>query len=217
MQQLAENLWLMRFPLRLVGTEIGRTVSIIRLRSGDLVIHSTAPFATDDVKGIAKLGTPKWLLDVTLFHDTCAKGARAMFPSAAYLAPEGFPYASQRLIPPPPEWDGELEILELAGMPAVREHVMFHKPSRTLIVADIVFNFGPNASPWTRFFFRFAAGVRTFPGMSRMFRFSIRDPDAFRASVRKMFEWDFDRLIVAHGEMIASDAKAKLGAALNVI
>ncbi len=214
MQQLAENLWIMRFPLGLLGTQVGRTVSIVRLHTGELVIHSTAPFTPGDVDAICKLGTPGWLLDATRFHDTFAEVGRAMFPSTAYLAPEGFAVPCDPLSPAPAAWRGELEVVPLAGMPGVREHVFFHAPSRTLIVADLVFNFGTSATAWTRFFFRWAAGIRQYPGVSRLFRLSIRDRDAFNQSVRQMMQWDFDRLIVGHGDIIESGAKAKLSAAL---
>src|SRR5688572_8279859 len=101
MQQLAENLWVMRFPLGLLGTQIGRTVSIIRLRTAELVIHSTAPFTPGEVDAICKLGSPRWLLDATRFHDTFARLGHAMFPTSAYLAPEGFAVPGEPLRPAP--------------------------------------------------------------------------------------------------------------------
>jgi len=214
MRQIAENLWLMRLPLRLLGAQIGRAVTIIRLGTGELVIHTTAPFTPADVDAICKLGTARWLVDATLFHDTCARTGRAMFPAVTYLAPEGFPVACEPLSAPPPQaWAGELDVLELKGMPSVREHVFFHRPSRTLIVADLLFNFGPNASAWTRFVFRWGAGIRRFPGIGRLFRLSIRDRDAFNDSVSKMMQWDFDHLVVGHGDIIETGARAKLKAA----
>jgi hypothetical protein len=215
MQPLAENLWVIRFPLRLLGTQIGRTVTVVRLRSGELVIHSTGPFTPRDLDAICKLGQPKWLMDATLFHDAFSKAGRAMFPSSVYLAPNGFQAPCEPLTPPPQAWAGELDVLELQGMPSVREYVFFHRPSRTLIVADLVFNFGATATPWTHFVFRWGAGIRQYPAMGRLFRMSIRDRKAFNESVRQMMDWDFDRLVMAHGDVIESGAKAKLATALG--
>jgi hypothetical protein len=204
---------------------MGRTVTVMRLSSGRLVIHSTAPFTKEDVKDINALGQPAWLTEATLFHDSFATAGRAAFPNLPYLVPQGFqrsvgissspsPHPAF-LHTPPPEWRGELEVLELEGMPKVREHVFFHRPTHTLIVADLVFNFGPHATAWTRWFFRWAGGIVEFPGMSRLFRGSVRAPAAFARSVQLMMQWDFDRLIVGHGEIIHSGAKAKLAAALS--
>lgn len=218
MTTVAENIRVMRFPHSLLGTQLGRTVTVITLQSAATVVHSTAPFSPADVREISAHGQPVTLLDATLFHDTFARAGRAAFPQARYLAPEGFAklsgIATETLPPIFPEWRGELEVMRLEGMPKVREHVCLHVPTRTLIVADLVFNFGPSATRWTRFFFRHVSGIRSYPGVSRIFRAMIRDRAAFAQSVRRMLEWDFDRVIVGHGEIIEAGGKDRLAAAL---
>src|SRR4051812_13144867 len=87
---LAKNLWLLAYPLKMLGADLRRNVTLIRLHSGKLVIHSTAPFTPEDVAAIRALGEPGWLLDGILRHDTFAKEGRAAFPDIPYLAPEGF-------------------------------------------------------------------------------------------------------------------------------
>ncbi|MBA2269197.1 MAG: hypothetical protein H0W20_01190 [Chthoniobacterales bacterium] len=220
MEQVAENVWVMRFPLRLLGVAIGRNVTIIRLASGKIVIHSTAPFMPADVAAIRQVGEPGWLLDATRFHDSFVEEGRAAFPAVPYLAPgdlaKGTAGETAPLTPAPSEWAGELEVLELDGMPKVREHVMFHRPSRTLIVGDVLFNFGRGASGWTRFFARHVMRLKEFIGMSPFFRLMIRDRDAFRSSVAAMMRWDFDRVIVGHGEIIARGGKERLRDVLSL-
>ena len=216
-QKVAENIWVLRFPLSLLGTRLGRTVTVIRLDSGELVIHSTSPFAPAGVTAIKALGRPAWLIEATLFHDTFAEAGRAALPDIPYLVPDGFPSrrgGTNPLRAPPPAWAGNLAMLPLDGMTKVREHVFLHLPSRTLIVADLVFNFGPQATAWTRWFFRWPAGIRQYPGISRIFVAGVRDRTAFASSVSRMMQWDFDRLIVGHGEIFESGAKPKLAAAL---
>jgi hypothetical protein len=210
----------LQYPLRVLGAQLGRTVTIVRLRSGELIIHSTGPFTSEDVKEIRALGRPSWLLDVTLMHDTCACSGRSAFPDVPYFVPEGFPAKDgeiQSLRNPPAAWADEFAVLPVEGMPRVREYVAFHRPSRTLIVGDLVFNFGPNATRWTRWFFLKLGGVNQFPGISRLYRMSIRDREAFRASVKKIMQWDFDRLIAGHGDIVENGGKAKLQAALAAI
>lgn len=211
---------MLQYPLRVLGAQLGRTVTIVRLRSGELIIHSTAPFAPEDVKQIHALGKPSWLMDVTLMHDTCACTGRAAFPDLPYFVPEGFPGKDaplQSLRNPPATWANEFEILPVEGMPRVQEYLCYHRPSRTLIVGDLVFNFGPGATPWTRFFFLKLGGVKQFPGISRLYRMSIRDREAFRSSMNRILEWDFDRVIAGHGDIIECGGKGKLQAALAAI
>lgn len=217
MEQVSENLWVLRYPLRVLGAQLGRTVTVIRLASGELVIHSTAPFTSSDAGSIRALGRPAWLLDATLFHDTFAAAGCAAFPETRFAAPAGFSFATEQgfsLGTPPSEWRNQVEVLALEGIPRLREHVFFHRPTRTLIVADLVFNFGPEHSAWTHWFFRWGGDIREFPGMSRLFRTCIKDRTAFASSLQRMMQWDFERLIVGHGDIIGIGAKAKLASAL---
>lgn len=43
----------------------------------------------------------------------------------------------------------------------------------------------------------------------------VEDEAALKASIARMMQWDFDRLIVGHGQPILSGAKAQLAAALT--
>jgi hypothetical protein len=44
MKKPAENIWVLPYSLRLFGADLRRMVTVIRLRSGELIIHSTGPF-----------------------------------------------------------------------------------------------------------------------------------------------------------------------------
>jgi hypothetical protein len=75
MIQLAKNLWVISYPLSILGTSHGRSVSIIRLSSGRLVLHSMAPFSPGDLAQIRALGEPAWLVEAMMLHDTREEGA----------------------------------------------------------------------------------------------------------------------------------------------
>ena len=214
---LAIDLWIQHFPLNLLGGQQGRVTTIIRLSSGQLVIHSTAPFSPADVAGIKALGTPGWLVEAMLGHNTYAKEGRAAFPDIPYLAPPGFPQAgklgAEPLLPVPRQWAGEIEVIPLEGMPMVNEHALFHAPTRTLIVADLIYNFAPTHG-WAAFFQRTLIDVKHSPDVGRHVRFLVRDPGAFARSVEQVMAWDFDRVIVGHSQPILSGGKAALREAL---
>ena len=218
MQFIAENLWIKRFPLNLMGGRQGRVVTIIRLTSGQLIIHSTGPFTRADVTEIETLGDPGWMTDTMLRHDTFAKQGRAAFPNIPYLVPEGFAELAhvngKLLLPPPPAWASEVEVLLIDGMPNAKEHVFLHKPSRTLIVADLVFNFGPSTG-WTAFFRSILMGVSTHPDAARLYPMLVKDRDPYDRSVRELLTWDFDRIIVGHNEVVETNGKACLKKALE--
>lgn len=219
MRSLAEHLWLLPYPLRLLGADLRRNVAVIRLKSGDLVIHSTGPFTAEDAAAIRALGNPAWMLDAMLRHDTFTKEALAAFPKIPYLGPAGYEQVVhvpvQPLFPAPAAWGDELQVARLEGVPSMDEHAVFHAPSRTLIVADLLFNFGADASWWTHLLLSLAVGVKHNPGMSRSFKFTLKDRPAFQRSLAAVLAWDFDRIIVGHGDVIERNGKAALGNALR--
>jgi hypothetical protein len=219
MNLIAPGLWTLHYPLSILGTGHGRTVTVIRLASGKLLIHSMAPFTAADIAAIRSLGEPAWLLEAMLLHDTYAAEGRRAFPDLPFLGPPGFSevvgFPVQPLLPAPAEWADEIRVIPLAGAPRLEEHLVLHLPSRTLILADLIFNFPADERGWDRFFHRHIAGFRRYPGMSRIFKWCIKDQDAFRASLREVLACDFDRIIPGHGEVITHDGRALLHRAMQ--
>lgn len=218
MKSLAPDLWIQRFPLSVLGTSHGRTVTVMKLPSGKLVIHSMAPFSDDDLVAIRALGEPGWLVEAMLLHDTYAAEGRDRFPTLPFLGPPGFSeivkFSTSPLVPAPEEWAGVIEVVRLEGAPKLEEHAILHVPSRTLIIADLIFNFPADEKGWDRFFHRNIAGFHRYPGMSRIFKWCVRDKAAFRGSLEKVMAWDFDRIIPGHGEVIESGGKQALRQAM---
>lgn len=211
---IAENIWLFAYPLKLLGADFRRNVTVIRLASGELVIHSMGSFTPEDVAAINKLGRPGWLVEAMLRHDTFSEEGRAAFPGIPFLAPPGFSarvsFMTEPIVPAPPAWGDELQVIELQGVPIMKECAFFHAPSRTLIVADLVFNFGNRESLWTKMLLIAGVGWKHDPGMSHPFKMAIKDKAAFQRSMETMLRWDFDRVIVGHGDMIECGGKEKL-------
>ena len=219
MKTIGENLWLLTYPLKRLGADLQRHVSVIRLAAGEIVLHSSAPFTPEDIAEISALGQPRWLVEAMLDHDTFADEGHEAFPDAEYLAPPGFEdkvaFPTRPILPTPAAWGDELETLPVAGVPSLEEYLFFHRPSRTLITADLVFNFGYDGPAWTEFLLKLAIGSEHHPGMSRPFKGAIKDEPAFKASMAQMLAWDFERVIVAHGEPILEGGREKVATMLR--
>ena len=91
-------------------------------------------------------------------------------------------------------------------MPKLQEIVFFHHASRTLILTDLAFHIRNSDSWFTRLFMRLNGAYGHF-GPSRIFRTLVKDRAALRSSLNRMQEWDFDRIIVAHGEVLEQGGK----------
>lgn len=110
------------------------------------------------------------------------------------------------MFPPPSEWDGEIDVLKIDGLKK-KEHVLFHRRSRTLVVADLFFSFSPATRGWPRFFVRHFMRLPRLFGISAFFRLMISDRAAFERSARALLDLDFEKLIVAHWDPLLRDAK----------
>lgn len=210
MTKLTENLWLYRYDLETLGVNIGRNVTVIRLESGDLVIHSTAPFSESDVLEIRSLGQPSWIVEGMVDHDTFSAKGRTAFPNIPFLAPPDLQsrldFQIDSLEMPPEEWDTELEIIPIKGAPKMAEYVFFHHPSGTLIVCDLLFHFPEPPSFWSKLLLTLAVGKNPAPGFSKRLKMAIDDEEAFRASILKVISLPIKRIIPGHGEVLENNA-----------
>jgi hypothetical protein len=93
--------------------------------------------------------------------------------------------------------------------PYENEVVFFHRASRTLILCDLAFNFGPRAAAPTRLLMRLLRSYGRF-GPSKVDPLLIRDRRAARESLEHILRWDFDRVVVAHGEVLESGGREAL-------
>jgi hypothetical protein len=217
--RIADDVMLMSFPWRTLGIDFRRNVTLLRLADGRVIVHSTAPFNKQDIAAIGRFGEPSWLVEATLMHDTFAKQARAALPNITYLAPDGFAKATgvqtESLLPAPQEWDGEIDVLRIDGA-RMNEHALFHRRSRTLVVADLFFSFPEETSGWPLFFVRHLMRLPRLFGISSFYRlFVIRDKEAFARSMNALLALDFERLVVAHWQPVERDAKRVVEQALR--
>ena len=217
-RRITDEVLLMSFPWRALGIDFRRNVTLLRLADGRVVVHSTAPFTEQDIAAIRRFGEPSWLVEATLMHDTFAKQARAALPDVPYLAPEGFAKAAgvqtESLLPPPQEWNGEIDVFKIDGV-RMNEHALFHRRSRTLVVADMFFSFPDETSGWPRFFIQRIMRLPRLFGISLLYRrLVIQDKPAFERSMRTLLNLDFERLVVAHHEPIQIEAKRAVAEAV---
>jgi hypothetical protein len=70
-------------------------------------------------------------------------------------------------------------------------------------MCDLAFNFGPNAATFTRLWMKAIRSYGHF-GPSKLDPLLIRDRVAARESLQRILTWDFDRVVVAHGDVLES-------------
>ena len=105
----------------------------------------------------------------------------------------------------PAEWSASFQLQQIQGMPKVNEFVFLHKPSGTLILTDLIFNI-KNARGILTQIMLWCAGARGKLAQSRLLKyFFTKDRDAAGRSIEPILDWYFERIIMAHGEIINDD------------
>ena len=207
LQQLATDLWVTERSLRFGGVDIGTRMTVIRLAGGALFLHSPVALDPELRKELDVLGQVRFAVGPNRFHHLYLGDYAKAYPEVALFAAPGLETKRKDLQweavlgdDAPAGWSGQIDQLFFRGFPVANEVAFFHPASRTLIVSDLAFNIGAEASAMTRLAFRALRAYERF-GPSILERLLIRDRTAARKSLERILEWDFDRVILAHGRV----------------
>jgi hypothetical protein len=207
-------LWTCWRPLRFYGIEMGTRMTVCKLASGDLFVHS--PIAPDRglVLALGALGPVEHIVAPNKLHHLHFADFAAQFPDAYTYASPGLPARRPDLHfdvvlgdEARPGWSHDLDQCALRGDFFLDEVAFLHRASGTLILADLC---EEGSADWP-FLARVAArigGIYQKHGPPRDMKWSLkRDRPALRRAVDRILAWDFDRMIVAHGRLVESGAK----------
>ncbi len=216
LRPLAENLWVAERPQRFLGIEVGTRMSVMRLAGGSLLLHAPVALDAELRRELDALGRVRYVVAPNRVHHLYAGRVASWYPEARLWVGPGLEKKRPDLVyvdilgdDAPAEWAAEVGQVFFRGRPYENEVVFFHRPSRTLLLCDLAFNFRERTAPLTRILMK---SVRSFGhfGPSKMDPLLIRDRRAARASLEKILEWDFDRVIVAHGDVLESGGREAL-------
>jgi hypothetical protein len=207
-RQLHENLWCADEPFVTKGLHLGARMTVVRLQNGELILISPLHFSSEAQQKLAQLGEVKYLISPNKFHFLDLVEYSKAYPQALVYFPPGLkikdlePHA---FLSDEPEnaWRNEMDQTIFRGNSLFQEVVFFHRASRTLILTDLCFNLQ------RRDFLGKLLGFHRF-GPSLLERVTTRRRTLARASLRHILQWDFDRIVVAHGEIVERGGRQML-------
>ena len=92
----------------------------------------------------------------------------------------------------------------------LEETALVHRPSQTLLVADLVHNVGRPNGAWTKLYTK-TMGFYDRVALSRALRWTaFRDPSAARDSIDRLAKLAFERLLMGHGTPLQTGAHTAL-------
>lgn len=212
--QEAERFWIYEEPLRFLGFEIGRIMSVIQLSSGGLFIQSPSELTDELESALNELGEVRFVAPTSKLHGHLyMEQYREVYPNAELLAAPGLDGRRPDLVfdqllgdIPDPRWATDIDQIAILGNRWLTEIAFFHRPSRTVILGDFGYHIGESSPLKTRVMARIA-GVYKQVGCTVDYRLAIRNNETFRRSIQDVLAWDFDRVIPGHGEIIEADGK----------
>ena len=215
-ESLGEGIWSGTFPLRVPGLAIGTRTTIVRQPDGGLLVHSPGPIDEALAGEVKALGSVRHVVAPNRFHHLYVRDWKDAFPEAQFHACPGlrekrksFEWDHDLGDEPHADWRDVVDQHVVKGAPMMSEVVFFHAPSGTLVSSDLAMNITEASGFATRMFWTVNGAWKKF-GPTRMVRFTFKDKPAVRASIARILDWDFDRVLIAHGESLQSGGKETL-------
>lgn len=218
---LAADLWCFDGTVRMPGGALPTRMTVARLPSGSLWLHS--PIGLDDAltKEVDSLGAVGHIVAPNCYHHLFYGAWRARYPAAKGYAAPGLEskrgdltFDEELSDDSPPTWQGAILPLVIHGAPKMGEVVFVHVPSRSLIVSDLVFNIRDPSGFLMGLVLRMMGAHGRF-AQSRLWGAMTKDKEAARRSVDRLLELDFDRIVPAHGEIVDRGGKDALREAIR--
>lgn len=228
LKPVAENLWIvdsgplgkwMRLPVRM---------TVARLGSGELWLHSPTRFTPALRAELAALGPVAHLVAPNSAHwMSLPDWQRACPETTTWAAPGLRDRASVRKSglrldfdlsdAPPAAWDGDIDQVVVPGGAGFREVAFLHQSSRTAVLTDLIDNLEPSQLPLATRMFAGLAGALAPDGKAPIYLRAVvklRRHDAAAAAAR-VIAWNPERVIFAHGTWFAQDGAARLRRSLD--
>ena len=187
-------------------------MTVVRLSDGTLWVHSPVQLDGALREDLRTLGPVRFVVAPNRYHHLYVGDYFGAYPAAQLYAAPGLQEKRPDLSfhgrlgdQPAAGWAGQIDQV-LFPLPILNDVVFCHRASRTLIVTDLVFNVRDHPSRLTRLVFRFENAYGRLAPI-RTWRLLIRNHAAAAAAIDRILAWDFDRVIVTHGEVLASGGR----------
>jgi hypothetical protein len=216
-EYIAGQIWLCSYPVKYMGMELDARMTVIRLDDGRLMLHSPCEIDDHMRSALVELGAVAIIVAPGTFHYLHVRSAQAAFPEAETFICPGLESKRPEMHfdwllgdIAPAAWAGRLDQVLVRGSRWIGEVAFFHRQTRTLILVDLIEKFS-DATPnvdwilklWWKLVFQMWNKAKPAPE----YQLGWSDKKAARASLHRILQWDFERVIVAHGDLIEIDAR----------
>jgi len=214
LQRIDEGLWTLAGHFRTPFFTGSVRMTVLGGEEG-LVLYSPVALAAEEVAAIEALGQVVAIVAPNLFHHAYLRAAAAAFPSARVFVPEGLEAkigpvlrAQTMTRANPPTLPGGIEPFVLAGH-TIHETLLFHRATRTLVTADMIYNYQRENGRGEKAFFRLM-GCYGAPKVVFYHRFALADKSAVPELVAQVRAWAPRRIVMSHGRIVEGEDCAEV-------
>jgi hypothetical protein len=232
LKPFVDNVWIVDGPeitMRYLGLELPfpTRMTVVRLASGEIWIHSPIAWSDDLAAAVRRLGPVSWLIAPNTLHYWHMPRWQAGFPEARSYGPPGLAARARRPLMvdetlgdrAPDVWEKTFDQWLIPGS-VLTEVDFFHRPSRTLILTDLIENFEPCRihKSWLRWAIRLGGAADPDGKAPYDMQLNFLGHQAqLRAAVQQIIALMPERIIIAHGRCYDRDAVEELRRAFRWI
>ncbi|KAI0320486.1 hypothetical protein OF83DRAFT_1162377 [Amylostereum chailletii] len=224
---VTNGIWTFSRPFTRVGfLYIGGRSTAIKLSDGGVWVLASTPLDEPTKKTIDNMGPVKYIIAADRVHYLYVAQFHKAYPEAKVLGVEPLLAKEEQLglkfsncnpgAPHPDLFCTQFLTCTYSYFSGFhnKDVAFLHKPSRTLIQADLLFNFpateqySQSAWPFNRglAFLGLFGAITPFSSLHQKMAINMgRDKIAMRRDAKTVAEWDFDRIIPCHGDVIEKD------------
>lgn len=212
MESIARDVWQVPGPSIHIpgGGKLPICSTVIRLADHSVLVYSPVDLDDTAAAAISAIGDVSHLIVPSTLHHLFAEAASRRWPQATVHAAPGVRQKQPALRIdrelPAGDWGAGLEAELVGGVPKFNEVVLFHRPSGTLVCADLFFHVTRPENLRTRLTLALVGAGGGHLAQSQAWRLLRRDRAAARASVERILDWPIERVAMCHGSAVEIDA-----------
>ena len=199
-------------------------MTIVRFDNGDLLIHDPCEINGLIKREIDAIGEVRYIIAPGSYHHLFVTDFQQKYPQAeTFLCP-----GLERKRPdinfdwilgnrPDHRWENVFDQVVVQGTKYMWEVAFFHKPSKTLILVDLLENIGDDfrhpTSLLLRFWWKVVYRMWNNPKAAPEYQMGWGKKDIVKKALNRILSWKPERIILAHGELVESNTQSVLTSA----
>ena len=219
LKQFGSEIWIADGSnVSVIGFHYPTRMSVMRLSGGDLFIWSPIQLTDGLRAAVNALGRVRHIVAPNSLHHLFLPEWKRAYPGAKVYAPPGLREKRKDIDfdadlgnAASPDWANDIDQLMMQGNLITTEVVFFHIKSGTVLFTDLIQQIPANLlSGWRALVARLDLMSGPEPSVPRKFRLAFTDRRGARDSLRHIFAWPAEKVLMAHGTPVEEDAEAFL-------